>query len=74
MSQSAADDEHELQTVFRAARRGMSTREIATILYGEAAVSEQWYADSVMRDRTRRRIHKARQLMQDEHSGPVDGP
>ena len=74
MSQSATDDKRELLEVYRAARRGMITREIATILYGEAAVSEQWYAHSVMRDRTRRRIHNALQLRQDEQPDPVAGP
>ena len=74
MSQFAADDKRELLEVFRAARPGMTTREIATILYGHEVVSAQWHTDSSMRARTRRRIHKARQLMQDEHPGPADGP
>ena len=74
MSQPAANDERELQMVSNAIRRGMTTREIATVLYGEAAVSGEWSADSPMRTRTRRLVHKVRQRMRDEHPGPVDGP
>ena len=37
-------DERELRTVSDAIQRGMTTREIATILYGEPAVSQQWSA------------------------------
>ena len=74
MSQPVANDERELQMVSDAVRRCMTTREIATILYGEAAVSGEWHADTAMRTRTRRLVHKARQLMRDEHPGPVDAP
>ncbi len=72
MSQSEANDERELRIVSDAIRRGMTTREIATLLHGEAAVSEQWSVDSAMRTLTRRRIHRARQLMRDEHPDPAD--
>ena len=69
MSQPAANDERQLQMVSDAVRRGMTTREIATVLYGEAAVTGEWSADGPMRTRTRRLVHRARQLMRDERPG-----
>ena len=74
MSQPAANNERELLIVSDAIRRGMTTREIATVLYGEAAVSAEWSDHTPMRTRTRRLVHRARQRMRDEHPGPVDGP
>ena len=71
MSQPAANDERELHIVSDAIRRGLSTREIATSLYGEAAVSGEWSDDTPMRTRTRRLVHKARQIMRDGHPGPA---
>lgn len=64
MSRFEASDDPELRAVSDALRRGRSTREIAAILYGEAAVSRHWTAaDGSMRTRTRRRIDKAHRLM-----------
>ena len=71
MTQPAANDEYQLRTVSEAIQRGVTTREIATVLYGEAAVIREWHADSVMRVRTRRLVDEARQRMRDEHPGPV---
>ena len=72
MSRFEASDDPELRTVSDALRRGRSTREIAAILYGEAAVSRDWTAaDGSMRTRARRGIDKARRLMEDGHPGPA---
>ena len=68
MPRPAAYDEPELRAVSGAMERGLSPREIAAILYGEAAASRHWHADGWMRAWTRRRIRRARQLR-----GPVEG-
>ena len=73
MSRSAANEEREVQTALRAAHRGISTREIATLLYGHEAVSAQSDADSSMRAQTRRRVRRALALNRDEHPDLVAG-
>lgn len=42
----------------------MSVREIAAELYGTGRVSDGWHPDSDLRSKTRRRIRKARALME----------
>ena len=49
-------------------------REIAGLLYGDEAVDAQWYSDSLLRDRTRRRVHKALRLMHENSRGTPTAP
>ena len=74
MPRSASPDDHELLTVSDAIHRGMSMREIAGLLYGDEAVDAQWYSDSLLRDRTRRRVHKALRLMHEKSRGTPTAP
>ena len=45
-------------------RAGMSVREIAADLYGARRVASGWHPDGDLRSKTRRRIRKARALME----------
>ncbi len=50
-------------TALLARRAGLLQRDIAVLLWGEAAVAGTWERDSWMRSRLRRRLAKAHKLM-----------
>ena len=47
-----------------AVNAGKSPREVAIVRYGADEVTENWYSDGGLRANTRRRIAKARRLME----------
>lgn len=60
----SGDEDEELLKALDAVNAGKTPREVAIVLYGADEVAENWYSYGGLRAKTRRRIAKARKLME----------